>query len=169
MDQRFERGRKPWAKVGAVGLFAAAVGVVAAVGARVSKNGRGLWYRRLAKPPFQPPAWIFAPVWTGLYGLMVGSAYRVWRHSASPARTRALALWTGQLALNGAWSPLFFGAHRPGWALIDIAALIPAATAYTATAAKVDRPAAVMMAPYLGWLGFAALLNEEIVRRNARA
>jgi benzodiazapine receptor len=158
-----------WRSAGALGLFTGLVALAAAVGARVTGSGTSRWYRQLNKPPFQPPPALFGPVWTGLYALMVWSAFRVWGRPSSPARSRALRAWTGQLALNGAWSPLFFGAHRPKAALADLALLGPAVAVYTRRAADVDRGAAWMMAPYLGWLGFATLLNEEIVRRNRAA
>ncbi len=149
-------------------VFAGATALVAAVGGRATKRGRGLWYRALAKPPGQPPPAVFGPVWTTLYGLMSVSAFRVFGARRTPERDRALRLWWSQLALNGAWSPLFFGAHRPRLALADLTALAVTAAAYTRTAAKVDRPAAWLMAPYLGWLGFASWLNTGIVLRNPR-
>lgn len=161
--------RRGWRSAGALGLFTGLVALAASAGARVTAGGTSRWYRRLKKPPFQPPPALFGPVWTGLYALMVWSAFRVWKRPPSTQRSRALRAWMGQLALNGAWSPLFFGAHQPKAALADIALLGPAAALYTKRAAAVDRPAAWMMAPYLGWLGFATLLNEEIVRRNPAA
>lgn len=145
-----------------LGLTAA----VAALGARSTMKGRGRWYRRLEKPPFNPPAQVFAPVWTTLYAMMSLSAYRIWRRPPSPERTRALATWGVQLGLNGLWSPLFFGKHALRTALVDLSALALAIAAYIRVAAKVDRPAAALMVPYLGWVGFAGLLNAEIVRRN---
>jgi tryptophan-rich sensory protein len=111
---------------------------------------------------------VFGPVWTTLYGLMSVSAYRVFRGPASPERTRALRLWWGQLALNGAWSPLFFGARRPRLALGDLVGLTLGVAEYTASARKVDRAAAWLMAPYLAWLGYAGWLNLGIIRRNPR-
>jgi tryptophan-rich sensory protein len=150
-----------------LGVFAGATIVAAKVGASASRRGpRSLWYRVLAKSKLQPPSWVFGPVWALLYGLMSVSAYRVFASGPSPERRRALRLWFTQLAFNGAWSPLFFGAHSARWALGDMAALTATVAAYTRTAAKVDRPAALMMAPYLGWLGFAGYLNANIVRRN---
>jgi tryptophan-rich sensory protein len=146
--------------------FLAATAVVAAVGGRSTKSGRGLWYRLLRKPKFNPPPRAFGPVWTALYGLMSVSAYRIWRSPASPDRTRALVLWTSQLGLNGLWSPLFFGQHRPRAALADLVGLAAAITAYIRVASKLDRVAAGLMAPYLAWVGFAGVLNAEIVRRN---
>ena len=149
-------------------LFAGATALAADAGRRATGRGRGLWYRALTKPRGQPPARLFAPVWTGLYGLMSLSAYRVFRAPPSPERSRALRLWWTQLVLNGAWSPLFFGARRPRLAMADLAGLAGAVAGYTRAARTVDRPAAWMMAPYLAWLGYAAYLNAGIIRRNPR-
>ena len=149
-------------------LFAGAVTVAAGLGAVATRRGRGAWYRALAKPAGQPPAQVFGPVWTTLYGLMSVSAYRVFRTPPSPERSRAMGLWWAQLALNAAWSPLFFGAHRGRLALADLVGMTVAVGDYTRTAAKVDRPAAWLMAPYLGWLGYAGWLNLGIVRKNPR-
>ena len=129
-------------------------------------RGRGLWYRLLRKPPFNPPPRVFGPVWSVLYAIMSLSVYRIWRKPASPERTRALAIWGTQLGLNGLWSPLFFGKHAPRAALVDLIGLALAIGAYIRAAAKLDRTAAALMVPYLGWVGFAGLLNAEIVRRN---
>jgi benzodiazapine receptor len=149
-------------------LFAGATVLAAGLGAGVTRRGRGRWYRALSKPPGQPPPQVFGPVWTLLYGLMSVSAYRVFRATPSAERSRALRLWWGQLTLNSAWSPLFFGAHRPRLALADLGALTAGVAKYTGTAAKVDKPAAWLMAPYLGWLGYAGWLNAGIIRRNPR-
>lgn len=148
--------------------FGAAVTGAALVGARVgpdrAKTKR--WYRRLKKPGFTPPRVVFPAVWTVLYALMALSAYRVWRQGSSPARKRALAFWWAQLAANAAWSPLFFGAKRPRAALADLAVLLPLLSAYTRESGRIDRTAAMLVTPYLGWTAFAAALNEEIVRSN---
>jgi translocator protein len=149
-----------------LGLFVGATVVVAKLSSAASRRPQSWWYRLLSKPKGQPPAWVFGPVWAALYGAMSYSAYRVFTRPPSAERTRALRLWWTQLALNGAWSPLFFGAHRARWALVDLAALTATVGAYTKVAAEVDRPAALMMAPYLGWLGYAGYLNGGIVRRN---
>ncbi len=155
------------ARLLAFGTFAGATAAVSALGAAATRRSvRSGWYRRLEKPRYQPPSAAFPPVWTALYALMATSGYRVWR-SRSPARRRALALWSAQLALNGAWSPVFFGARRPRAALGVLAALLPVVGAYAWTARRVDRAAAVLMLPYLGWSGFALVLNASIVRRNA--
>lgn len=157
--------RHQWAALAgftAVTGAAAAAGVLA--GPRRSESMR--WYRSLAKPPFQPPAAAFAPVWTGLYAAIAVSGWRVWRRPDSPDRTRALRLWAAQMAANAAWTPLFFGARRTVLALADLSTLLPSAAGYTRAAARVDPPAAALMAPYLGWTAFAGVLNAEIVRRN---
>ena len=146
--------------------FLGATAAVALAGARVTRRGRGVWYRMLRKPSFNPPARAFGPVWTALYGLMSWSAYRIWRLPDSPERTHALRIWRAQLALNALWSPLFFGKHAPRAALLDLAAMTTAIVAYIKIAAKLDRLAGALMAPYLGWVGFAGILNGAIIRRN---
>jgi benzodiazapine receptor len=152
-----------WALAGFGGLCA----LTALVGGRVTRRNMS-WYDKLDKPSFQPPRWLFGPVWTTLYGLMSLSALRVWRTPPSPARRRALGLWGGQLAANAAWSPLFFGAHRPRAALADMAAMGAGVAGYVNEARKVDSLAAWMMAPYLAWLGVAGALNTAIIRKNPR-
>jgi tryptophan-rich sensory protein len=152
----------------ALASFAGATAAAAVLGAASTRRSvRSAWYRGLSKPRFQPPAAAFGPVWTALYALMAGSAYRVWTRPG-PRSTRALALWGGQLALNAAWSPTFFGARRPRAALGLLSALLPATAAYALAARRVDRPAAAMVAPYVAWTAFALALNAGIVRRNRR-
>jgi benzodiazapine receptor len=165
--QRLEHGdRKP--RRGWLGLFLGATSLVSAIGGAVTRGGRGRWYRGLRKPAGQPPPAVFGPVWTALYALMSWSALRIHRAPDSPERSRALRIWWTQLALNGAWSPLFFGARRTGWALVDLASTVAATAAYIRAASRVDRLAAKLMAPYLAWLGFAGYLNGGIVALNRR-
>jgi tryptophan-rich sensory protein len=149
-----------------LGAVAGLTALAAAVGARATVRGKGLWYRLLRKPPFQPPDWLFGPVWTTLYGTIALSGWRVSKRPASVARSVALGLWAAQLGLNATWSVLFFGQHKKRLALLDLGLLIGSVGGYMAAAYRVDRPAALMVAPYLGWCGFAGLLNAEIVRRN---
>jgi translocator protein len=153
--------RSLWALAGFCGACAA----TALLGARATLRNKR-WYRTLKKPAFTPPDSLFGPVWTALYALMSISAYRVWRAPPSTERSRALGLWGAQLAANAAWSPLFFGAHRPRAALADLTLLLSAVGLYSSQARRVDAPAAWMMVPYLAWAGFATVLNGEIVRRN---
>lgn len=143
--------------------FGAVTAGAAAVGARFKP---GEWYRGLRKPWFQPPSWLFAPVWTGLYAIIAASGYRVWKAPASEERTRALAFWGAQMGLNAAWSFLFFGKQDPRAALLDIGLLRVSIDAYTRAAEKVDPAAKWMMMPYRSWVSFATVLNAEIVRKN---
>lgn len=155
--------KKTVEKLLAMAGFGAATAGAAAVGALARP---GAWYSSLRKPWFQPPAWVFAPVWTGLYVLIATSGYRVWSSPASPERTRALGFWGAQLGLNAAWTLLFFGKKDPRAALVDIGLLKISIDAYTNAAEKVDPAATWMMAPYRTWVSFATLLNAEIVRKN---
>lgn len=165
MSER-EPGRSTLRSAIEIAVIGGITAVAAAIGTRATLQGKGLWYRALRKPPYNPPDWVFGPVWTVLYGMMAVSAWRVYRRPRSSARTAALALWTVQLGLNAAWSVLFFGAHRKRAALVDLGLLAGSVGGYMGAASRVDKKAALLMAPYLGWCGFASLLNEEIVRRN---
>ena len=147
--------------------FRYVAGVVLAAAAGGAATGRGLvdWYPTLRKPSWTPPSRAFGPVWTVLYAQLAYSAQRIDR-SSSARRRRALALWWAQLGLNAAWSPVFFGARRPGGAALVIAALLPTAAATAAASARIDRRSGLLYAPYLAWSTFAAALNVEIWRRN---
>lgn len=121
------------------------------------------YYRALSKPSWAPPPWLFGPVWTALYAMIGVSAWLVSRRAASGG---ALGVWWAQLALNAAWTPIFFGLRAPGLALAAIAAMWVAIVA-TIVAFWRRRPlAAALLLPYLAWVSFAALLNLEIWRRN---
>lgn len=122
----------------------------------------GEWYARLAKPAWTPPPWLFGPAWTLLYLLMAVACWRVWRTKPGARRTTALAAFAAQLALNFAWTPLFFGMQDPGIALCEIALLDVAIAATIAAFARVERAAAVLLMPYAGWTAFATALNLAI-------
>ncbi len=123
----------------------------------------GDWYASLRKPAWNPPAWIFAPVWTALYAAMAIAAWRVWRRGAR----RPLILFLIQLALNAAWTPLFFGLHRPELALLDIAALWLAIAATLLAFHREDRLAGFLFIPYLAWVSFATCLNFALWSLNS--
>lgn len=148
--------------------FALVVALAAMSGGRSSRRPPSTWYDRLNKPPFQPADWLFAPVWTVLYACIAVSGWRVFRQPPSTQRRRALRLWTAQLGLNGLWSWLFFGKRQTGLALVDSTLLLATTVAYARVARDVDSLASRLFVPYVGWVGFATLLNEEIVRRNPR-
>ena len=124
----------------------------------------GPWYEALAKPSWNPPNWIFGPVWTVLYGMMAVAAWLVWRRHGFAG---ALALFVLQLGLNVVWSWLFFGLESPGLAVVDIAALWLAILATILAFRKLSPPAAALLVPYLMWVSFAAALNFTIWRLNA--
>lgn len=144
-------------------LFSALTTLASLAGARVSNlRSRKLWYRALRKPKQTPPDWLFGVVWPVLYGLIAWSGAR-----AARRRDRAsLALWASQLVLNAAWSPLFFGARKSRLAFVDLGLTLATASAYTWRMSKLDKPAAIAMAPYLAWLSYAGTLNGGIVRKN---
>lgn len=126
--------------------------------------GPGDWYAGLSKPAWNPPGWVFGPVWTLLYLLMATAAWRVWRRIG--LRSRPLAFYFLQLALNAAWTPVFFGARAIGPALLILLLLFAALLATVAAFRRVDRAAAWLLVPYLAWSGFATLLNFTLWRLN---
>ncbi len=119
------------------------------------------WYTTLAKPSFNPPSWVFGPVWTTLYVLMAVSIWLVWRSPAPEARMTKIT-WFIMLACNAAWSPLFFGLHRPDLALIDIALYLVALGALTRLFWSQSRLAFALHLPHVLWVAFAAVLNGAI-------
>jgi translocator protein len=121
------------------------------------------WYPTLNKPSWNPPAWVFAPAWTVLYISMGVAAWLVWKQGN--ART-ALILFCAQLALNLAWSFLFFGARSPGLGLIDVIAMWLAIAATIFAFSFKSRLAAFLMVPYLCWVSFATALNAAIFMLN---
>lgn len=123
----------------------------------------GEWYAGLQKPSFNPPAWVFGPAWTTLYILIAIAGWLVWR------RDRAglpMKLWWAQLALNFAWTPVFFAAHQIGAALAVILALLAVILSFIATAWRQDRTAALLFLPYAAWVAFASALNGAIFALN---
>lgn len=129
--------------------------------------GPSEWYTQLRKPAWNPPNWLFGPVWTALYTLMAVAAWLVWRQGGFATQRRALSLFIVQLALNAAWTPLFFGLHWPGVAFAELLLLWTAISAATACFFKVSRTAGWLMLPYLAWVTFAAILNAALWRLNA--
>ncbi len=123
----------------------------------------GAWYAGLTKPSFNPPNWLFGPVWTVLYVLIAVAGWRVWQ--AAP-RSRAMTLWWLQLALNFAWSPVFFGAHRVGLALAIVSAMLAAILGFIAAAWRTERTSALLFLPYAAWVSFATALNAAILLLN---
>lgn len=129
--------------------------------------GPGEWYAALHKPAWNPPNWIFGPVWTALYTMMGVAAWLVWRRGGWGAQAMPLALFLVQLVLNAAWSWLFFGLHRPGLAFAEIVLLWLAILATALAFRPVSAAAFWLLVPYLAWVTFAAVLNFTLWRLNA--
>jgi len=121
------------------------------------------WYAALAKPSFNPPNWIFPPVWTVLYVMIGVAGWIVWNRAR---RSAAMVTWWLQLCLNFAWSPLFFSAHRIDLALVVILALLVAIWVFVALTVRRLPVAAVLCVPYGLWILFASLLNASIAWLN---
>ncbi len=128
------------------------------------------WYDTLQKPALNPPAWVFGPVWTVLYALMGIAAFLVWHAGLHRKKVKvALAIFGIQLVLNALWSVIFFGLHSPLGALIDIIFLLAFVIETMILFYGISRWAAILLAPYLLWLGFAWYLNCSIWTLNAHA
>jgi len=127
----------------------------------------GDWYATLQKPSWNPPGWIFGPVWSALYTMMAVAAWLVWKRGGFAAQRRPLTIFLAQLTLNAAWTPLFFGLHWPGVASVEIVLLGLAIAATIAAFRPVSRFAAWLLAPYLAWVSFAAVLNFTLWRLNS--
>jgi translocator protein len=146
-------------------VFVAINAAVSALGGWATAKSVGTWYQALAKPGFNPPDWVFAPVWTALYLMIAVAGWRAWRRGDAEAR-RGLAVYAVQLALNLSWSFVFFGAHLVGPALLVIAALLAAIVANAVLFWRLDRWAGMLLVPYAAWVSFATMLNAAIWRLN---
>lgn len=163
--ERDERGI--WGKA-AIAIPAIVIGGMAMGWLSNSGMDNG-WYVPLEKPAFQPPSWMFGVVWTGLYALMGLALAIVWNEPSSKQRTVALRLFFLQLALNYAWSPVFFGGKMIEIGLVLLVSILVAALV-TAKAFRAIRPVAGwLMLPYLLWLCLAVTLNYETARLNPGA
>lgn len=145
-----------------VGLLLVNV-AVAGGGSIASSSGVDGWYAAADKPAWVPPNWVFAPVWTVLYVMMAVAAWLIWRrHGARTART-ALVLYGVQLALNAAWTPVFFGAEQLGWGLVVILALEVALVATIVAFHRLTPWVAWLLGPYLAWALYATTLNAGVL------
>jgi len=140
------------------------VGVLGAIATTPEIDG---WYRTLQKPSWNPPDWIFGPVWSTLYVLMAVAAWLVWRRGGFKAAKLPLVLFGLQLVLNTAWSWIFFHFHQPGWAFVELIGLWVTVAAVTVAFFRVNKTAGFLLIPYLAWITFAGVLNLTIWRMNS--
>lgn len=125
------------------------------------------WYAQLNKPWFNPPNWIFSPVWTSLYIMMGIALWLVWKSDApQKLKQRAIYLFAAQLVLNFFWSLIFFNLHQIGWALVEIVAMWATILLTIFAFAKVNKLAAWLLVPYISWVSFATILNYSIWQLN---
>ncbi|MCC6563943.1 tryptophan-rich sensory protein [Candidatus Uhrbacteria bacterium] len=125
------------------------------------------WFATLVKPTWSPPAWVFGPVWTTLYVLMGVSAWMIWQKGWKRKDVKmALRVFAAQLVLNALWSLIFFGWHQLGWAFLEVVLLWVMILVTIVSFAKISRPAAWLLAPYLAWVTLASVLNFTIWQLN---
>ena len=139
---------------------------ISALGGWATASSVGSWYPTLAKPAFNPPNWVFAPVWTVLYVMIALSGWRVWRERGFARARGALGVYALQLALNLAWSFVFFGAQAIGAGLVVIVLLLAAIVANARLFFAIERVAGWLLVPYAAWVAFATVLNAALWRLN---
>jgi tryptophan-rich sensory protein len=143
------------------------VALVSLIGSSWTDTGDDSWYAQLEQSAWEPPDWLFGPVWGVLYLVMAVAAWLVARQGIRRRDVQvALGLYAVQLALNLAWTGVFFGLERPGWAVAEIVLLLVALIATLVAFCRVSRTAAALLVPYLLWVGYAASLTAGIAARN---
>lgn len=154
--------REPWRQ--AIGLLVLVGGCLAVggIGGWLTADALEPWYAGLDKPSFTPPDAAFGPVWTTLYVLMGVAAWLIWRTRPWDQLGEPAAWFGGQLALNVAWSGVFFGLQSPGGALVVITALIVAIVGTMRVFYPRERWAGHLLVPYIAWVAWAAVLNASI-------
>ncbi|GAA4328152.1 TspO/MBR family protein [Flaviaesturariibacter amylovorans] len=140
---------------------------VAAAGAYFTVTGTGSWYQEIRRPSWNPPNWVFGPVWTLLYVLMGISLFLVWKNARNTSLKRTgILLWSVQLFFNFCWSLLFFRAHMIGTALVDLALLWLFLLLTIYVFSRMQKTAAWLLLPYIAWVTFAGFLNYAIYLMN---
>jgi len=129
----------------------------------------GEWYERLKKPSWRPPNRLFAPMWTILYVMIAVAGWLIWREASFAGAGLALAMYALQLILNAAWTPLFFGLHRPDLGFVDIVLVWVSIIATIVLFYPIHVGAALLLVPYLAWVTFATALNFTVWRLNSVA
>lgn len=147
----------------ALGAFVAAALAAGLIGRMLQGDGTGSWYESLDKPFYNPPSWVFGPVWTVLYVLIGVAAWFDWRRRERDRAQVALVLFGVQLVLNAAWTGIFFGLQEPGWALAEILVLLATIIGWIVVTWKPSRTAALLLLPYAAWVAYATAINAGIV------
>jgi translocator protein len=155
---------KNWNPILMLVLFIAVCFAVAGAGSIFTSTAVTHWYPSLRKPLWNPPAWVFGPVWTALYLMMAVAAWLIWRKTGFAGG--ALKLFALQLVLNALWSPLFFGLRSPLAGLLDIVPLWAAILATMISFWEISPHAGELLIPYWLWVSFATILNFEVWRMN---
>lgn len=150
----------------ALALFVGICLAIGGLGGAVTASSVSEWYPTLNKPSFNPPNWVFGPVWTTLYVMMGIAAWRVWRSADRDTARGPLALFALQLAVNLGWSIAFFGLRDPGLAVVVILVLDLLVLATALMFRRIDGLAALLLVPYLAWIAFATILNVAVWRLN---
>ncbi len=146
-------------------VAAAAALLVGVLGGTITDIGP--WYQSLAKPDWQPPDWLFGPVWTTIFALAALSGVIAWRNAPTrPTRDWIVILFTLNGFLNLLWSLFFFRLQRPDWALVEVGLLWLSVALLMVSLARISRLSSALLLPYLAWVSFAAALNWKIVELN---
>lgn len=137
------------------------------IGSFFTVTSEGSWYSAIQKPAFNPPNWVFGPVWTILFILMGVSLYLIWNEGLKKKKVKTPLIFFGiQLVLNILWSAFFFGMQRPLFAFIEIIVLWVFILLTITSFFKVSKTAAYLLIPYIIWVSFAAVLNFSIFLLN---
>lgn len=141
-------------------LICESTGVISGL---IANTGMNPWFNTLNKPSWNPPAFLFAPVWTILYLLMGISLWLIWKsNTPAPQKINAIILFALQLFLNFWWSIIFFRFHSPGFALVEIVVMLLLILLTIISFSKLSKPAAWLLIPYIAWVAFATILNYSI-------
>lgn len=144
-------------------LIAQLAGLIGSVSTASNVNS---WYLTLTKPSWNPPNWLFGPVWITLYTMMGIAAYLVWQQKDASGAKLALWFYAIQLVLNSLWSILFFGLKNPGIAFFEIIILLGFIILTAFFFWKINPWAGALLLPYVAWVSFAAVLNYSIIKLN---
>ena len=144
-------------------LILAITFIASGIGGFVTTFFKDPWYSEIALPSFNPPSWVFAPVWTTLYVLMSVAIWKVWINSFD---VKILKIYFIHLFFNGTWSIIFFGFHQIGLALINLVAILIFIIILMKIYLKVDKISFYLMTPYFLWSSYALILNSSIFILN---